>query len=93
MPEFRKDPMVERWANVATERRQRPIDALLQPATQPLDDCPCCASREAMTTPAVRAYRAGPTAPTRPSGRSARRCSARILARRRARHGSVSRRD
>jgi galactose-1-phosphate uridylyltransferase len=66
MPEFRKDPMVERWVIVSPECRQRPIDVPLQPVTHPLDDCPFCASREAMTTPAVLAYRAGPTAPNAP---------------------------
>jgi galactose-1-phosphate uridylyltransferase len=66
MPEFRKDPTVEHWLIVSTERRQRPIDVPLQPATQPLDDCPFYASREAMTTPEVLAYRAGSTAPNTP---------------------------
>jgi galactose-1-phosphate uridylyltransferase len=31
MPEFRKDPMVDRWVIVSTERSQRPSDVQLQP--------------------------------------------------------------
>jgi galactose-1-phosphate uridylyltransferase len=70
MREFRKDPIVDRWVIVSTERSQRPSDVQLPPATQPPDDCPFCAGREAMTPHEVLAYRASQTAPTRLGGRS-----------------------
>jgi UDPglucose--hexose-1-phosphate uridylyltransferase len=66
MPEFHKDPIVDRWVIVSTERSQRPSDVQLQPTTQPLDDCPFCAGQEAMTTDEVLAYRACQTAPNTP---------------------------
>jgi UDPglucose--hexose-1-phosphate uridylyltransferase len=66
MPEFREDPIVDRWVIVSTERSQRPSAVQLQPTTQPLDDCPFCAGQEAMTTDEVLAYRACQTAPNTP---------------------------
>ena len=40
MPAFRKDPIVDCWVSVATERSQRPSDFPLQSKTQRLDVCP-----------------------------------------------------
>ncbi|HVH89834.1 MAG TPA: galactose-1-phosphate uridylyltransferase [Candidatus Acidoferrum sp.] len=53
MPEFRKDPTVDRWVIIATERAKRPIrregsDTAL---------CPFCAGNENMTPPEVLVFR------------------------------------
>jgi UDPglucose--hexose-1-phosphate uridylyltransferase len=66
VPEFRKDPIVDRWVIVATERSQRPSDFQLRPGTQCLSVCPFCAGHEAMTPGEVLAYRTCQIAPNTP---------------------------
>ena len=37
MPELRKDPIIDRWVIIATERSRRPNDFNQAPATPPTD--------------------------------------------------------
>ena len=61
MPELRKDPVVERWVIIATERARRPMDFVPQavPSRGPAE-CPFCPGHEDRTPPEV--YRAGDSA-------------------------------
>ncbi|MDH3444493.1 MAG: galactose-1-phosphate uridylyltransferase [Deltaproteobacteria bacterium] len=51
MPEFRKDPVVERWVIIAAERSKRPQSKLARTATTQSGICPFCAGNESMTPP------------------------------------------
>lgn len=52
MPELRKDPVVERWVIIATERARRPMDFTPE-AARPRgpEGCPFCPGHEEMTPP------------------------------------------
>lgn len=58
MPELRKDPVVERWVIIATERARRPMDFVPE-VVKPRgpDGCPFCPGREDRTPPEL--YRSG----------------------------------
>jgi UDPglucose--hexose-1-phosphate uridylyltransferase len=53
MPEFRKDPLVERWVIIASERAKRPRDAPERDFKTASADCPFCVGNESMTPPPV----------------------------------------
>jgi UDPglucose--hexose-1-phosphate uridylyltransferase len=58
MPELRKDPVVERWVIIATERARRPMDftpEVVRPRGR--EDCPFCPGHEDRTPPEV--FRSG----------------------------------
>jgi len=58
MPELRKDPVVERWVIIATERARRPMDfapEVVRPRGP--EDCPFCPGHEDRTPPEV--FRSG----------------------------------
>jgi UDPglucose--hexose-1-phosphate uridylyltransferase len=58
MPELRKDPVVERWVIIATERARRPMDFAPETgAPQGRESCPFCPGREDRTPPEV--FRSG----------------------------------
>ena len=58
MPELRKDPVVERWVIIATERARRPVDFTPETTvSRGPDGCPFCPGREERTPPEI--YRAG----------------------------------
>jgi UDPglucose--hexose-1-phosphate uridylyltransferase len=58
MPELRKDPIIDRWVIISTERGQRPIFlAEESPAPKPGAICPLCPGNEPMTPPEVFAIR------------------------------------
>ena len=57
MSELRKDPVVERWVIVATERSKRPHANLIETESDRDEPCPFCAGREGETPPEVLAYR------------------------------------
>jgi UDPglucose--hexose-1-phosphate uridylyltransferase len=66
MPELRKDAITGRWVIISTDRRKRPNDFRLEPATViGGEHCPFCPGREAMTPPEVLAFRNG-SAPNTP---------------------------
>jgi UDPglucose--hexose-1-phosphate uridylyltransferase len=60
MPELRKDPVLSRWIIIATERRQRPSDFLVEQLPAKSGGfCPLCAGNEQTTPPEVWACRLG----------------------------------
>ncbi len=58
MPELRKDPIIDRWVIISTERGKRPVFFVEEtpPAKNPM--CPLCPGNEGMTPPEV--YTIGP---------------------------------
>lgn len=69
MSEFRKDPILDRWVIVATERAAKPEELVQQARTSELDTCPFCEGHEDITTPEVLAVRDAATAPNSPGWR------------------------
>jgi UDPglucose--hexose-1-phosphate uridylyltransferase len=57
MPELRKDPIIDRWVIISSERGQRPVFIAEQEAAKPGAICPLCPGNEAMTPPEVFAIR------------------------------------
>ncbi|MBO8128723.1 MAG: galactose-1-phosphate uridylyltransferase [Peptococcaceae bacterium] len=57
MPEWRKDPVVERWVVIATERSKRPTDFKTPPEEVDPLDCPLCVGNEDKTPPEIVAFR------------------------------------
>jgi UDPglucose--hexose-1-phosphate uridylyltransferase len=55
MPEFRKDPIIDRWVIIAGERAKRPQPKPQRAPTTDTDVCPFCAGNESMTPPPVLA--------------------------------------
>jgi UDPglucose--hexose-1-phosphate uridylyltransferase len=67
--ELRKDPVVDRWVIIATERSKRPHANRTTTASEGGEACPFCAGCEAMTPPEVLAYRDSSTNPNAPGWR------------------------
>jgi UDPglucose--hexose-1-phosphate uridylyltransferase len=57
MPEFRKDPIADRWVIISTERAKRPFDRGSSGEVADAGKCPFCAGNEAMTPPEVLVFR------------------------------------
>jgi len=57
MPELRRDPLLDRWVIIATDRAFRPTDIPRTVAPLPSASCPFCAGSEASTPPEILAYR------------------------------------
>lgn len=57
MSELRKDPVVERWVIIATERSKRPHANPIATESDRDEPCPFCPGREGETPPEVLAYR------------------------------------
>jgi len=66
MPELRKDPVVDRWVIIATERGQRPYDFNPEQVTAGTGFCPFCEGNENKTPPEVWAIRSSGSAPNSP---------------------------
>ena len=65
MPELRKDPIIDRWVIISSERGQRPVFfAEEAEPSKPGVICPLCAGNEAMTPPEVFAIRPPYGSPT-----------------------------
>jgi len=60
MPEFRKDPVVDRWVILAADRAKRPQHHAGKNEPAGTDPCPFCAGNETMTPPAVLTYNLDP---------------------------------
>ncbi len=61
MPELRKDPIIDRWVIISSERGQRPVFLTEEAeAAKPGAICPLCPGNEAMTPPEVFAIRPAP---------------------------------
>jgi UDPglucose--hexose-1-phosphate uridylyltransferase len=57
MPELRKDPLVQRWVIIATERAKRPMDFKITQEVENSKGCPFCEGNEKMTPPEIYAVR------------------------------------
>ena len=57
MPEWRKDPVVDRWVAVSTERAKRPTDYRPSVELKKQERCPLCEGHEGDTPPEVLAFR------------------------------------
>lgn len=57
MPEWRKDPIIDRWVIIATERGKRPLDYKEIIEEKKSQDCPLCEGNEMKTPPEIIAYR------------------------------------
>ena len=57
MPEWRKDPIVDRWVIFATERAKRPFDYKEIIEDKKTQQCPLCEGNENMTPPEIIAFR------------------------------------
>ena len=57
MSELRKDPVVDRWVIIASERSKRPNATAPTIKSNSDEPCPFCAGHEAETPPEVLAYR------------------------------------
>jgi UDPglucose--hexose-1-phosphate uridylyltransferase len=57
MSELRKDPVVDRWVIIATERSKRPHANATATSSERAGPCPFCAGHEMETPPEVLAYR------------------------------------
>lgn len=68
LPELRKDPILNRWVIIATERAKRPTDYRKKEDEVSLssNNCPLCPGHETMTPPEVSAYREPGSAPNTP---------------------------
>jgi UDPglucose--hexose-1-phosphate uridylyltransferase len=66
MPEFRKDPVVNRWVIIATERANRPQESRIAERPHRAGPCPFCSGNETMTPPEILAYRDKNSQPNQP---------------------------
>ncbi len=66
MPEWRKDPIVNRWVVIATERGKRPNDYKEIAEGKNSQECPLCEGNEKQTPPEIIAYREAGTAKDTP---------------------------
>lgn len=57
MSEWRKDPIVDRWVIISTERGKRPNDYKEILEGKKVQECPLCEGKEKMTPPEIIAYR------------------------------------
>jgi UDPglucose--hexose-1-phosphate uridylyltransferase len=57
MPELRKDPIIDRWVIISTERGKRPVFITEETAASKSTVCPLCPGNEAMTPAEVYALR------------------------------------
>jgi UDPglucose--hexose-1-phosphate uridylyltransferase len=57
MSELRKDPVIDRWVIIATERAKRPTDYISVEQDNKSANCPFCEGNEHMTPPEIYAIR------------------------------------
>ena len=65
-PELRKDPVIDRWVIISTERGKRPQDFPQPPKRIDPRVCPFCPGNEAATPPEVSALRSPDSLPNQP---------------------------
>jgi len=56
LPEWRKDPVVDRWVVISTERNKRPSDFVCSEQDRK-DSCPLCVGHEQETPPEIMSFR------------------------------------
>ncbi len=67
MPELRKDPIIDRWVIISTERGKRPVFFTEEVPPAKAAMCPLCPGNESMTPPEVYALRAVSSGPNTPN--------------------------
>jgi len=66
MPELRRDPIIDRWVIISTERGKRPSDFGSAQPKRRGGFCPFCYGNEEVTPPEILAYRKPGTEPNKP---------------------------
>ena len=66
MTELRKDPIIDNWAIVSTERGRRPLDYTIKTEGKKKDSCVFCEGNEGETPPEVFAFREKGTTENKP---------------------------
>lgn len=66
MPELRKDPVLDRWVIISTERSQRPTDLPVAEEPPHKKECPFCAGHENETPPELFSFRSPQSASNTP---------------------------
>ncbi|MGD9577300.1 MAG: galactose-1-phosphate uridylyltransferase [Syntrophorhabdus sp.] len=66
MPELRKDPIIDRWVIISTERGKRPVFLIEEPPPPKAAMCPLCSGNEHMTPAEVYAIRPTNSPPNSP---------------------------
>jgi len=66
MPELRKDPIIDRWVIISTERGKRPVFFTEEAPPSKVSMCPLCSGNENMTPPEVFAIRPDGSPPNSP---------------------------
>ncbi|RKY01830.1 galactose-1-phosphate uridylyltransferase [Candidatus Poribacteria bacterium] len=66
MPELRRDPVIDRWVIIATERGKRPSDFGSAQPRKRGGFCPFCYGNESLTPPEILAFRRPGTEPNKP---------------------------
>ncbi|MCK4856424.1 MAG: galactose-1-phosphate uridylyltransferase [candidate division Zixibacteria bacterium] len=69
MPELRKDPVLERWVIISTERGKRPTDFPTITRRRESHNCPFCPGNESLTPPEVLVIRDDGSEPNSPGWR------------------------
>ncbi len=67
MPELRKDPIVDRWVIIATDRARRPQDYAIDRELPRAGICPFCPGQESKTPPELLARRPSDGPSSRPN--------------------------
>jgi UDPglucose--hexose-1-phosphate uridylyltransferase len=67
MPELRKDPIIDRWVIISTERGKRPVFFTEETSPSKVSMCPLCSGNENMTPPEVFAIRPDGSPPNSPN--------------------------
>ncbi len=65
-PELRRDPIVNRWVIISTDRAKRPMTPWIQPKTAHGAFCPFCEGNESATPPETLSYRPNGSLPDGP---------------------------
>ena len=66
MPELRKDPIVNRWVIISTERGKRPHDFPSPQKRVNSQSCPFCTGNEGLTPPEIQSVRGDSSSPDTP---------------------------
>lgn len=61
LPEWRKNPVIDRWVVIANNRARRPSDFKFPEQGQVVERCPLCSGQEEETPPEVMAFRSKDT--------------------------------
>ncbi len=66
MTELRKDPIIDNWVIISTERGRRPLDYKIKTEEKKKDNCVFCEGNESKTPPEIFAFRKEGTMENKP---------------------------